>query len=162
MRVEEPVPALINVQDEHRACPTILSVAVASAKAEGGLCVCVCQREKGRQKVQERAKRTRWKSIFSGLDPALMISETASSHLSLVFSFRPSWSSSTPAYGTLLPWGRTMRRPLPVSPFFFSHLFSLCSAGLGTRPSQHSLSVSFSFFLSLSLATSTYLSFLSY
>lgn len=34
-------------------------------------------------------------------------------------SFRPSWSSSTPAYGTLLPWGRTTRRPLPVSPFLF-------------------------------------------
>lgn len=45
------------------------------------------------------------------------------------FSFRPSWSSSTPAYGTLLPWGRTMRKLLPVSPFFFSlfsDLFSLC------------------------------------
>lgn len=44
--------------------------------------------------------------------------------------FRPSWSSSTPAYGTLLPWGRTMRRPLPVSPppFFFSFLiYFLCA-----------------------------------
>ena len=70
--------------------------------------------------------RARWKSFFTALDPALLISETATSHLFLVFSFRPSWSSSTPAYGTLLPWGRTTRRPLPVSPFF-SHLFSPCS-----------------------------------
>lgn len=55
--------------------------------------------------------------------------EIASFQPFFFFSFRPSWSSSTPAYGTLLPWGRTMRKLLPVSPFFFSlfsDLFSLC------------------------------------
>lgn len=108
--------------------------------------------------MQERAKRTRWKSIFSGLDPALMISETASSHLSLVFSFRPSWSSSTPAYGTLLPWGRTMRRPLPVSPFFFSFIFSvLCRFRHTAKPA---LSLRIFLLLSLSLSRHIYLSFL--
>lgn len=40
----------------------------------------------------------------------------------LFFSFRPSWTSSTPAYGTLLPWGRPTRRPLPVSPLLFLSL----------------------------------------
>lgn len=65
--------------------------------------------------VSARKQRRRWKSICSALDPALPINEIASFHL--FFSFRPSWSSSTPAYGTLLPWGRTMRKPSPVSPF---------------------------------------------
>lgn len=95
----------------------------------------------------------------------LMISEkTTTSHPSLVFSFRPSWSSSTPAYGTLLPWGRTTRRPSPVSPFFFfSHLFSLCRFRHSAKP-PHSLRL-FPF-LSLSLSPrpcvdlSTYLSFM--
>lgn len=101
--------------------------------------VCVCQKEK------ERMHRARCKSFFSVLDPALLISETATSHLSLVFSFRPSWSSSTPAYGTLLPWGRTMRRPLPVSPFFL--IYFLCASLQVQAHSQTStLSVSSSYF----------------
>lgn len=33
------------------------------------------EREKERHKVHERMKRTRWKSIFSALDPALSISD---------------------------------------------------------------------------------------
>lgn len=37
---------------------------------------------------------------------------------------RPSWSSSTPACGTLLPWGRTTRKPSPVSTASFSSILS--------------------------------------
>lgn len=109
---------------------------------EGGLCL--CQKEKERQKVRERMSKARCKCFFSALEPALLISETATSHLSFVFSFRPSWSSSTPAYGTLLPWGRTMRRPLPVSPFFFSFIFSVLPARCRFRhTAKPALSVSF-------------------
>lgn len=82
--------------------PASLLLLVVRTKAERRLCEC--------------QKRRRRKSISSALGPALMINEIASLHL--FFSFRPSWSSSTPAYGTLLPWGRTMRKPLPVSLFF--------------------------------------------
>lgn len=104
-------------------------------------------------------KRIRWKSILSVLDPALVINETASSHLSLLFfflplSFRPSWSTSTPAYGTLLPWGRTMRRPFPVSPVFSSPLFSLC---FSLQVEAHSQASALS--LPPSLTASTYLLF---
>ena len=137
---------------------------------------CVRHRERrGRRKWIERMNRATAKSfLLCGLDPppspALLISKkkkTTTSHPSLVFSFRPSWSSSTPAYGTLLPWGRTMRRPSPVSPLF-SHLFSLCffffpAAGLGTRPSRPPDSLHLSLFLSPRpcIDLSTYLSFMS-
>lgn len=132
--------------------------------------MCASQREKGKKKVPERMNRATFKSFLCcGLDPPpppssllpspscdlLMISEkTTTSHPSLVFSFRPSWSSSTPAYGTLLPWGRTTRRPSPVSPFFFfSHLFSLCRFRHSAKP-PHSLRLFL--FPSLSLSSAMY------
>lgn len=118
--------------------------------AEGGLCT--SERKRGRK----RMNRARCKSSLP-LTPAPLISESSTSHPCLIFSFRPSWSSSTPAYGTLLPWGRTMRRPSPVSTFF-SHLFSLCS--LFHCRFRHTAKPALSpfLFLSLSLYISIYLS----
>lgn len=78
------------------------------------------------------------------LTPARAFNKIASFHL--FFSFRPSWSSSTPAYGTLLPWERTMRRPLPVSPFF-RFIFPV----LFLRRFRHSAKDSLSLALSVSL-----------
>ncbi len=162
--MEEPIPAFVIIWDIPRVCPKTLSIAVYSqwdiflmlcSWTAGALCN--ARERKSGNKGHKGINRQGGSLSCPPLTPALLINEAATSHPSLVFSFRPSWSSSTPAYGTLLPWGRTMRRPLPVSPFF-PHLFSRCRFRHIAR--QHSLSLSPP--LSPCISLSTYLSFLSY
>lgn len=133
MWVEEPIPALITVEDEHWVFPKILLMAVASA--EGGLCMSDIEREAGGV----------WESEMNKVEPDLCPWPGSDEWNGLLpsipcFVFQTIMEQFNPCLRNFVAMGKNYEKAL-ASKSCFSHLFSLCTAGLGTQPSQHSLSI---------------------
>ena len=129
----------------------------------------VCVRERARERERDtqagNVRRTdmnkaRCKSFFSALDHALLISETFTSHPSLVFFFQTIMEQFNPCLRNFVAMGKNYEKALASKYFFPSFIFSVLPVSLHVQAQSQgsTLPVSFSFSPSPCKYLSTYLS----